>query len=139
MDYAAPVKKTRKTQDCIQKERLQKIEELMLQALNRVNEVQALGPQIKLVLDQVAEHDRALKGKNGTVGIIAKVAGSADTIEDLNTTIRGKGEDPGLVGKIDKLVEAVEGLKDDRKWLTRLIVGWVVMTLLGVIGIMMTK
>jgi len=90
-------------------------------------------------LDQVAEHDRALRGNNGTIGVIAKVSSSMGTIDDLDTTIRGRGEDPGLVGKIDKLVETVESLKDDRKWLVRIIIGWVIMTLLGVIGIMITK
>jgi hypothetical protein len=53
-------------------------------------------------LDQVAEHDRALKGNNGTIGVIARVANSTGTMDDLGTTIRGRGDDPGLVGKIDK-------------------------------------
>jgi len=57
---------------------------MMLKVLNKVDEINQLAPRIKLVLDQVAEHDRALKGNNGTVGIIAKVVTSVDTIEDLN-------------------------------------------------------
>jgi hypothetical protein len=81
----------------------------------------------------VAEHDRALRGNNGTIGVIAKVSNSMGTIDDLDTTIRGKGEDPGLVGKIDKLVDTVDGLKNDRKLLTRLAVGWVIMALLEIV------
>ena len=84
----------------------------------------------------MAEHDRVLRGNNGAIGVIAKVASSIDIIEDLNVTIRGKGDNPGLVGKIDKLMETVEGLKNDRVWVTRLIIGGVIVTLLGVIGIM---
>jgi hypothetical protein len=125
MDFLLPVKKdVRETHNCIQEERLERIEGCMLEMLK-------LAPQIQLVLDQVAEHDRALRGNNGTIGVIAKVANSMGTIDDLGTTIRGRGEDPGIVGKIDKMTEAIESLKDDRKWVTRLIIGWVIVTLLG--------
>jgi hypothetical protein len=87
----------------------------------------------------VAEHDRALRGNNGTIGVIAKVANSMGTIDDLGTTIRGRGEEPGQVGKIDRLCDAVESLKDDRKWVMRLVLGWVVLTLLGMIVVMAVK
>lgn len=102
-------------------------------------EMLKLAPQIQLVLDQVAEHDRALRGNNGTIGVIAKVASSMGTIDNLGTTIRGRGEDPGLVGKIDKLCETVDSLKHDRKWITRLVIGWVVLTILGMIVVMSVR
>jgi hypothetical protein len=63
-------------------------------------EILKLGLQIKQVLDQVAEHERALRGNNGTIGVVAMVANSMGTIDNLDTTIRGRGEDPGLVGKL---------------------------------------
>jgi hypothetical protein len=44
-----------------------------------------------------------------------------------------------LVGKIDKLCETVDSLKDDRKWLTRLVIGWVVLTILGIIVVVIAK
>jgi len=44
-----------------------------------------------------------------------------------------------MVGKIDAIAKNVESLNSDRKWVTRLIVGGVIMTLLGIIAIMMTK
>ena len=80
------------------------------------------------------------------IGIIAKVSNSMDTLEDLNATIRGKEDRVGLVVKIDKMAEVINGmmtdidsLKDYRKWIVRLMIGWVIMTLQGIFGIMMTK
>jgi hypothetical protein len=62
-----------------------------------------------------------------------------DTIDDLDMTIRGRRADPGLVGKVVKLCETVESLKDDRKWLVSLVLGWVVMTILGMIAVVAVK
>jgi len=90
-------------------------------------------------LEKVAEYDRALKGNNRTIGIIANVASSVDTIEDLNVTIRGKEEKVGMVGKIDAIARSVDSLNSDRKWVARLIIEWVMMTLFGIIMIMMAQ
>jgi hypothetical protein len=43
------------------------------------------------------------------------------------------------MGMYHKLCETVDSLKDDRKWLARIVVGWVIMTLLGVIVVVIAK
>ena len=73
--------------------------------------------------DKVEEHDRALYGNNGNVGVVAKVVSSVETLEDLKMALRGKGEEPGLIADIRTLMNWMGDWKDERKWINRLLIG----------------
>jgi len=124
---------------CSQEQRISRIE----QAVNAIDqkveglvlEFQLFKAKMDSVLNSVEEHDRALKGNNGTVGLIAKVANALDVLYELNAALKGREEKPGLIATIDRLSKTVECWNDDRKWITRLVIGWVITTILGLVVI----
>jgi hypothetical protein len=119
---------------CTQEERIGRIEDAVEkiggQVQTLLGDFQLLRSKVEDALQTVAEHDRALKGNNGTIGLIAKVANALDVLSDLQEALRGKGEKPGLIATIDRLVKITEEWADTRKWVSRLIWGWVITTLL---------
>ena len=89
--------------------------------------VQKLDP----IIEQVQSHDRALRGSNGDLGIVAKVASMSDTVNSLHVTIKGKDEDAGLVGDVSEIGKTIKEWADNQKWLFRLVVGWLITTALA--------
>lgn len=124
---------------CTQEQRITRIEQAVENIAEKVEglvlEFQTFRARMDNVLLSVEEHDRALKGNNGTVGLIAKVANALDVLNELNLALKGHAEKPGLIATIDRLSKTVECWNDDRKWITRLIIGWVVTTILGLVVI----
>lgn len=120
---------------CSQEHRIARMETAIDGIANKVDglaaEFQLLKVKVEDVLTNVEEHDRALKGNNGTIGLIAKVANALDVLQELNEALKGKGEKPGLISTIANLSDVVREWKDDRKWVTRVILAWVLTTLLG--------
>ena len=62
-----------------------------------------------------------LNGRGKEVGLIARVAELVDTLEEMRTMLKGKGEDPGMVGTLRQIKEALDKREDTEKWLFRLI------------------
>ncbi len=87
--------------------------------------------RVETITSTIEEHDRALYGNNGNVGVVAKVVSSVETLEDLKMALRGKGEDPGLIADIRTLMNWMGDWKDERKWLARVIIGVVITQLIG--------
>ena len=124
-------------QPCSQAERINNIEknvqEISTQAMNIAHSVDLLVQKLDPIIGQVQEHDRALRGSNGDMGIVAKVTTMANTVNSLDATIKGKGEDAGLVGDVSDIGKTIKEWADNQKWLFRLVVGWLVTTALGAV------
>lgn len=122
---------------CTQEERIARIEASVdnfggkLDSLS--TDVQLLTAEVRRVIPTIEEHDRALKGNNGTIGLIAKVASALEVLSDLQEALRGKGEKPGLIATIDRLTHITEGWEDTKQWAGRLIAGWLITTVLMIL------
>ena len=112
---------------CTQEQRITRIENTVGEIGEKVNTIAADVTVIRAstvaMTAKVEEHDQALYGNNGNVGIVAKVVSSMETLEDLKVALRGKGEEPGLISDIRTLMDWMGEWKDGRKWINRLLVG----------------
>ena len=112
---------------CQQENRITRIENAVGEIGEKVNNIAAdvsvIREKIDGVTRTVEEHDRALYGNNGGVGVVAKVVQSVETLEDLKIALKGKGEEPGLISDIRTLMDWMGEWKDGRKWINRLLVG----------------
>lgn len=122
---------------CSQENRISRMEAAIDIIAKKVDglasDFQLLKARMEDVLLSVEEHDRALKGNNGTIGLIAKVAGALEVLSDLQEALRGRGEKPGLIAMIDKLAHVAEGWEDTKKWAGRLVAGWMITTVLMIL------
>jgi hypothetical protein len=120
---------------CTQEGRITRIETAVTaigeQVTTLVTSVNELKTKVEPVMARVEEHDRALYGNNGTVGIVAKVANSLEVLDDLKLALRGKEEEPGLIAVIKELSDKVNDITDERKWLLRLLIGAVLLFAVG--------
>jgi hypothetical protein len=123
---------------CTQEERITRIE---ISVTTVGEKVDGLTTDVKMltqvvqqqVLPIVAEHERALRGENGNVGLIAKVVNTVDILTELNRAMKGEGEKPGLIAVIDNLVRVTTEWNDTKKWASRLVWGWGITTLLMIV------
>jgi hypothetical protein len=130
-------------QPCTQENRITNIEknvlEISAQATNIAHSVDLLVQKLDPIIEKVQEHDRALRGSNGDMGIVAKVASMSDTVNSLHVTIKGKDEDAGLVGDVSEIGKTIKEWADNQRWLFRLVVGWLVTTILGALAYLITN
>jgi hypothetical protein len=123
------------TEPCQQEERIKHIEAKVDVITDKIEEIR---PDIMLIKDRlvstvetVEEHERALRGSNGDIGALARVLDNAVVLRDLIITLRGEGQNPGLIGAISRLTEKMSAQEDDRRWLSRLVIGWLITSLVG--------
>ena len=122
-------------QPCTQTDRIgrmeQNVQDIAKQTNEIANSVAILVVKLEPVITKVYENERALRGTNGDMGLVARVVGMTDVVNDLSVTIKGKGEDTGLVGEVSGIGKTIKEWADNQKWLFRMIVGWLVTTALG--------
>ena len=106
-----------------QEERIKHIEAKVDVITDKIEEIR---PDIMVIKDRlvstvetVEEHERALRGSNGDVGMVAKVSETTASVNGLIKTLRGERKDPGLIGARSRLTEKMTGWEDTWKWLTR--------------------
>ncbi|MGD0005030.1 MAG: hypothetical protein ABSE06_12465 [Anaerolineaceae bacterium] len=120
---------------CQQEERIKNIEVKVDVMADKIDEIrpdlQVIKERLSVTAETVEEHERALRGSNGDVGVVAKVSETTASVNDLIKTLRGEGKDPGLIGAIFRLTEKMTGWEDMWKWFIRLVVGWFVTSLVG--------
>ncbi len=121
--------------DCNNEERIAKLETAVAEVGTKIGEITSdiriIRVKMEDTLEKVSEHDRALKGNNGNVGIISNVITSNSLITDLNQALRGTKEEPGLLADIREFKNFIAEYKDTQKWISRLIIGWIILTVLG--------
>jgi hypothetical protein len=88
-------------------------------------------------IEMVGIHDRALRGTNGDIGITAKVTKAAEAMADLTLALRGRADEPGLIADIHSLKKWTAEMKDERKWLTRLVIGIVLAEIGGLLFVLL--
>ena len=129
--------------ECSQVERLVNIEKLLADLVSKIGGVD----RMSRVID---EHDTTIRGTVSTPGILGRInsleantlamgAQMADlraALTDMQETLRGSGQETGLISIVTNLVTAVSEWKDTIKWLTRTVYGWVIISLL--IGLVAT-
>ena len=122
---------------CQQAERIERIENavdrMTGQVSTLVTDFSVLKQRVETALDRVDDHEDMLKGVNGDVGVVAKVANLVEVFDELHETLRGKGKEPGLIAAIDTLTKKIAEWDDTKKWIGRLIVGWFITSLLGLL------
>jgi hypothetical protein len=125
---------------CSQKDRIERLEgavdkigEEVSQIATNVNTIKV---KIEPFFDMVQSHDRALRGMNGDVGLTAKVACASQAMAELTHALRGDKGEQGLLADILTLKKWVADMKDERKWLTRLVVGIVLAEIGGLLFVL---
>ncbi len=122
---------------CTQENRITRIEEAVQEVNDKVDNlsdsVLTLTTILTPILDKVNEHDKVLRGSGGETGMLATVSDISKKMGELYTTIRGQGEDPGMVGFISELKKKLKESADTQQWLLRLVVGWSIAAVLGLV------
>jgi uncharacterized protein YoxC len=97
------------TEPCRQEGRIKNIETKVDVITDKIDgirpDIQVIKERLNATADTVEEHDRALRGSNDDVGLVAKVSETTESVNDLIKTLRGEGQDPGLIGAISRLTE----------------------------------
>jgi hypothetical protein len=70
--------------------------------------------------------------------LVVKLQPVIDKVQDHEKTLRGSNGDPGMVGAISDIGKTISSWADNQKWLFRLIIGWLVTTVLGALYYLMT-
>jgi hypothetical protein len=70
--------------------------------------------------------------------LVVKLEPVIDKVQDHEKTLRGTDKDPGIVGAISDIGKTITEWSDNQKWLSRLIIGWLVTTVLGAIYYLIT-
>jgi hypothetical protein len=100
-------------------------------------DVGTIKTRIGSFFEVVQSHERALRGANGDVGLTAKVAGASQAMADLTLALRGEKGEQGLIAEILTLKKWMAELKDERKWLTRLVMGIVLAEIGGLLFVLL--
>ena len=122
---------------CSQKDRISKIENAVERIEATVMELRTDFSQVKEkvneALEKVWEHEDALNGRGKEVGLIARVSELVTTLEEMRIMLKGKGDDPGMVGTLRQIKAAMDKREDTEKWLFRLIGAYIVLELVKAI------
>jgi hypothetical protein len=65
------------------------------------------------------DHHEILYGDRGRSGLIAQ----GEHLEELEKALKGYGREPGLIADIKNLLVKMNEFEDNKKWLTRLVIG----------------
>jgi hypothetical protein len=84
-------------------------------------------------VDTVHEHERTLKGSNGGLGVVAKVANSVDLLDELNNAMRGEKDKPGFIASISQMNTKIERWEANMTWLTRSVISVLIAGAIGAI------
>jgi hypothetical protein len=126
---------------CTQRERIKRLKGAVDRIGGEVSQiasdVSVIKAKIELVFDMGQSHERALRGTNGDVGLTAKVTSAAQAMDEFTVALqRDKGE-PGLIADIYTMKKWMGELKEERVWLTRLVIGIVVAEVGGLLFVLL--
>jgi hypothetical protein len=128
---------------CQQEKRIQRIEaavdKIGVEVSQIAVDVGTIKTRIEPFFEVVHSHERALRGANGDVGLTAKVAGASKAMDELTQALRGNEGKPGLLSDINEINKYVSDLKDERKWVFRLILGIVLAEICGLLFILINS
>jgi predicted RNase H-like nuclease (RuvC/YqgF family) len=89
------------------------------QVSHLVSEFAALKEKVEMMLGRLNDHQDILYGDHGKSGLIAQ----SEHLEELEKALKGYGREPGLIADIKNLLVKMQEFDDNKKWLTRLIIG----------------
>jgi hypothetical protein len=89
------------------------------QVAQLVTEFAGLKEKVEAILCRLNDHHDILYGNHGESGLIAQ----GEHLEELEKALKGYGREPGLIADIKNLSIKMSEFSDERKWLTRLIIG----------------
>jgi hypothetical protein len=122
------------THTCTQKDRIERIEtavaELTTQLPGILSAMNELRGKLDTILAKQDDHHAVLYGERGRSGLIAQSEWMSRVLGELDAALKGRDKEPGLIAEIRTLGEAVKEWKDGQKWLTRLVLGEVVLAVL---------
>lgn len=131
---------TRVIHTCTQEQRITSIERITEEILDKLNEQHTTSAvfagKMEAYMFKVDEHDRALKGVNGTPGVLSVIANMQATYDDVSEALRGKGDHAGLIALVMELNRRMTEKESKDQWMNRLILGGLVtFTITQVIGL----
>lgn len=123
---------------CTQDERIERIERNVDQLSQDVKQISAdvcelTGIVKENLIKRLDDHDHVLNGYQNEPGLIFSSQEQTKVTKDLVKTLRGEGQDNGLIGAVTEAVKVINKLSDDQKWLSRLVIGAVIATVLGLV------
>jgi hypothetical protein len=120
---------------CTQKERIERLEGAVDKIGGEVSgiasNVAIIKSRIEPLMDMVQSHDRSLRGNNGDAGLVSKVSTACNILDEFNYALKGDRKEPGLISDIKNLQTWMAEIKDERIWLTRLVVGVIFIEVVG--------
>ncbi len=123
--------------NCIQEERIQKVEEAVEQIASQVSltytKISGIETKLEKALVRLSEHHSILYGERGSSGLLAWKERAAETVDELKLALKGYGDEPGLIAEIKNLSKKISEWDDTKKWITRLVIGYIVTVILGLI------
>lgn len=111
----------------------QAVEQLSIQVPQIIEKLSGLEEKVEMALKRQEEHHETLFGGRGATGIMAWKEKADETLNELKIALKGYGKEPGLISIISTLVEKIDQIEDDRKWLIRLVLANIIGALLGMI------
>lgn len=87
-----------------------------------ITEFADLKLKVETMLCRLDDHQSVLYGEHGKSGLITQ----GEHLEELEKALKGYGREPGLIADIKNLLVKMGEFDDNRKWLTRLIIGAII-------------
>ena len=126
------------TLPCLQTERIETAVDKLAETVSGIaSDMRLLSATVDATLKKVDEQDTILKGDNGKPGMVAVVAKLNGCMDDLYGAMRGEKDKPGLIAAIDTLTKKIFEWEDTKKWISRLMIGWIVTTILGLLAVIL--
>ncbi len=116
--------------------RLTRVEVVVSRLEGQINQLVAefsgLKERLQELLCTVEDHQNILYGEHGKPGLVSR----SETLDELKGAIKGYGREPGISADIKNLLAEVASIKDERKWIYRLILAAIITDVLTrIIGI----
>jgi hypothetical protein len=98
------------------------VSRMEIQVTQLVTEFADLKEKVETILCRLNDHQEILYGDKGRSGLVAQ----REHLEELEKALKGYGREPGLIADIKNLMIKMGELGDERKWLTRLVIGAII-------------
>lgn len=113
--------------ECTQENRLVRIEKMLQEASACSGSIstrtQVIESRVDKVEDAIDEHEKAIRGYNGTPGLVGRLTADEAILGELQLALKGRGEDPGMIGTVKQIKITMDKWEDSQKITLSLVLG----------------